>query len=265
MPRATWKGVISFGLVSIPVSLYSGSERDDMEFNMVDSRDQARIRNRRVNEQTGEEVPWEQIARVYELEKGSQVILNKEDFERAAIEATHAINVDAFVERAAIQPVFFEKPYIVTPEPGGEKAYVLLREALQGTGKAGIGKIVIRGRQYLVALVAQDSAILALRMRFAQELVDAGQIDLPGKLPREYGVTAKELETAEQLIQAMSQDWQPARYQDDYREALLAWIKRKARVGEVAGAPEVPTTEEKGEPINIMDLLQRSLEEVQSR
>lgn len=261
MPRATWKGFITFGLVNIPVALYSGEKRADLQFDLVDVRDQGRIRYRRVNEDTGEEVPWDQIVRAYEYSDGNYVLLAEEDFERAAVNATRSIAVDSFVDQNTIEPYFYEKPYIAVPDKGGEKSYVLLREALKGTKKVGIAKVVIRGREYLLALMAEGDAIIANRMRFAQELVDSHQLDLPAGPLRDYGVSANELDAAEKLVQAMQQPWQPDKYRDDYRDALLEWIDKRVRTGEVA-----PQLEEEAEPSgqttvqeNMVDLLQRSL------
>jgi DNA end-binding protein Ku len=261
MPRATWKGSISFGLVNIPVALYSGEKRADLTFDLVDVRDQGKIRYRRVNEETGEEVPWDQIVRAYEYSDGNYVLLEEGDFERASVEATHTLDVDTFVDRESIAPYFYEKPYIVTPREGGEKAYMLLREALKGTGKIGIAKMVIRGREYLVALMVEGDAIIADRMRFAQELVDPAGYNLPTGALREFGISANDLDMAEKLVRAMSSEWRPDQYQDEYRQVLLDWIDKKVRTGEVTPQEKVEQPEETGEPINITELLRRSLEE----
>jgi DNA end-binding protein Ku len=265
MVRATWKGFISFGLVNIPVSLYSGEKRGRLEFDLLDVRDNARIRYQRINEDTGEEVPWDQIVRAYEYQEGNYVLVGEEDFERSAVKSTKTIAVETFIDRGAIQPIYFEKPYIVTPSKGGEKAYLLLREALQSANKAGIAKVVIRGRQYLVALMAEGSALIACRLRFAQELTDPETLDLPRGSLREYGVSAQDLDMAERLIEAMSGEWRPETYRDDYREALLAWIEKKARTGEVVPEAQAEPEQAQEEPVDISALLQRSLEEARSR
>jgi DNA end-binding protein Ku len=262
MPRATWKGYISFGLVNIPVALYSGEKRANVEFDLLDVRDQGKIRYRRVNEVTGEEVPWDQIVRAYEYQDGNYVLMKDEDFNRIAVESTRSLAVDMFVERSTIEPYYFEKPYVVVPDKGGEKSYVLLREAMKEMDRVGIANTVIRGREYLLALMAEGNAIIADRMRFAQELVSPQQFDLPRKSLREYAVSASELDAAEKLVQAMTAHWQPEKYHDDYREALLDWIDKKVRTGEGTTEPEEPA-----EPTNqvmnedVMELLQRSLVE----
>ncbi len=266
MPRATWKGFITFGLVNIPVSLFTGEKRADLQFNLIDARDQAHIRYQRVNEETGEEVPWNQIVRAYEYSDGSYVVMEEEDFNRASVEATREIAVDAFVERGSIEPYFFEKPYVVVPEKGGEKAYVLLREALETSDRVGIARVVIRGREYLIGLMAEGDALLANRMRFAQELVDPHDLGVPEGTLRQFGITAQELDAAEKLVEAMADEWQPEQYQDEYREVLLDWIDKKARTGEVVPEPEEqPKEKQQKEPEKMMDLLQRSLEEVRNK
>ena len=263
MPRATWKGFISFGLVNIPVALFSGERRTDLQFDLLDVRDQGKIRYRRVNEETGEEVPWDQIVRAYEYSNGNYVMLEEEDFARAAVEATRTLAVDAFVDSDSIAPYHYEKPYVVVPDRGGEKSYVLLREAMKSMGKAAIAKVVIRGRQYLMALMADGNAIMAERLRFQQELIQPDAYPLPTGSLREFGVTAQELDTAERLVEAMSQDWLPEKYHDEYRRALMDWIDKKVRTGEDVTEPvEELEPQGQGEPVNIMDLLQRSLEEV---
>ena len=264
MARATWKGTIAFGLVSIPVSLYSGEKRPVLQFDLLDVRDNAKIRYQRVNEETGEEVPWDQIVRAFEYSDGNYVLVNETDFERASVESTHRMDVDTFVDRDAIEPYYFEKPYVVTPNKGGEKAYVLLREALQSANKVGIAKVVIRGRQYLMALMAEHSVIIANRLRFHQELTDTEGLDLPEGMPRSLGISAQELDMAIHLVQAMAGPWRPESYQDDYRAALLHRIDMKARTGEVV-AEEQPEVEEQPQEVDMVALLQRSLEEAKSR
>ena len=265
MARATWKGTISFGLVSIPVALYSGEKRPALQFDLLDVRDNAKIRYQRVNEETGEEVPWDQIVRAYEYSDGNYVLVGESDFERAAVESTRRMDVDTFVSKDEIAPYYFEKPYVVTPEKGGEKAYVLLREALETAGKVGIAKVVIRGRQYLMALMPERSAILAIRLRFHQELTDTSDLPLPAGTLRDMGVSAQELDMATNLVGALGGPWQPERYHDDYRESLLRWIDLKARTGEVVPEEEQPQVEETPQPVDMVDLLQRSLEEARSR
>ncbi len=266
MPKATWQGQLTFGLVSVPVSLYSGEKSTDLQFSLVDARDQAHIRYQRVNEETGEEVPWDQIQRAFEYSDGNYVMLEDLDFERAAPEASKMIEVDGFIDRDEIEPMYFEKPYFLVPRKGGEKTYVLLREALKGKDKIAIARVVIRARQYLFALVPEGDAIIANRMRFPQELRHSDEVDIPTRTLREYHVTATELDAAEKLVQAMSQPWNPDQYHDQYREMLMDWIQKKVRTGEgiLNEEEEEPLLEEMGDQEDVLDLLERSLDEIQA-
>lgn len=261
MAKPTWKGNISFGLVHIPVVLYSGEKRTDLSFHMLDSRDQARVRYERVNEITGEEVPWDEIVKAYEYDDGNYVILTEEDFAQAAIEATRTIEIEDFVDLHAIGLPFFEKPYVLEPMKSGQKAYALLREALRKSGKAGIAKVVIRTRQYLSAVIAQDEALLLVLLRFQSELRKESEFALPEKGVASNKLTARELSMSEQLIETMSVKWDPSRYQDEYRESLLAWIEEKAANEGKTPAPAVPDEDGQpaGEIINIVDLLKQSM------
>lgn len=265
MARATWEGKISFGRISFPVALFSAEKSADLEFHLLDVRNQARIRYARVNEETGEEVPWNQIVRAFEYEDGNYVMLSEQDFERAAVEATRQIEIDTFVDANEIAPAYFEKPYVLVPRKGGEKAYVLLREALSGTEKMGIARVVIRSRQYLLGLHAQGSAILAERMRFPTDLRSQDEFGLPEGWLREYGVSARELDAAEKLIRALAGDWQPRRYRDEYREALLDWIDKKIRTGETVPFLEVTEEPDAEGEVDYLSLLEKSLEEARLR
>lgn len=263
MSRATWEGQLEFGLISIPVALYSSERTSELTFHLVDGRDNARIRNVRINQETGNEVPWDQIVRAFEHAEGQYVLLKEEDFARAAVKATRAIHIDTFVDRDDIDPLYFEKPYVLVPRLGAEKTYVLLREALKGTGKIGIARVVIRSRQYLLALMPEGHAIMADRMRFPDELRSPDEFNLPTSWLREYGISAQELDAAEKLVKALASDWKPDRYHDEYREVLLDWIDKKARTGEVVPEPEglqEPAREEA--PDDLLNLLERSLEQV---
>jgi DNA end-binding protein Ku len=262
MARPTWKGHISFGLVNIPVTLYTGEKKADLSFNLIDSRNMARVRYERVNEETGEEVPWGDIVKGFEFEEGNYVVLDDEDFKRAAPEATKSIDIEAFVDREAIDPVYFEKPYFLVPDKKGEKGYVLLRETLQKQNKAGIARVVIRTREHLAALMVEGDALVLMLLRFQQELRDPAEFDLPKGSLKEYKISAKELDLAETLVEAMSGEWKPEQYEDKYRAELMEWIEKKIRAGETA-EPAVPEeeVEEEAEPVDIMALLQMSVQQ----
>lgn len=261
MARPIWKGHVSFGLVNIPVSLFPGEKHDDLHFRLLDSRDRARIRYERVNEVTGQEVPWDEVVKAYEFEDGNYVVLEEEDFKRAAVEATQTVEIEDFVDQDALEYVYFERPYYLVPGKKGEKGYVLLREALKRTRKIGIARVVLRERQYLSAVLPQGRALVLALLRYRHELRDPAEFELPGEDLQMYKVAEKEIDLAEKLIEAMSAGWEPEKYHDDYREALLAWIEKKAREGETAVAPlPEPAAEAGGEVIDMMELLRRSVE-----
>jgi DNA end-binding protein Ku len=261
MSRPIWKGTISFGLVNIPVELHSAEKRTDLSFHLVDSRNNARIRYERINDVTGKEVPWDKIVKGYEFDDGNYVLLTDKDFERVAVEATKTIEIEDFVEVEKIAYQYFDKPYVLVPARNGQKPYVVLREALQKSGKAGIAKVVIRTRQYLAAILPQDDAMFLFVLRFANEIRKPKEFDLPGESLAEYKVSAKEIDLASQLIKSMTSPWKPERYHDEYREALMSWIEKKAvshghvEVSEPEEEEHVPTTN----IVDIMDLLKKSM------
>ncbi len=260
MPRAIWKGNIAFGLVNIPVSLYSGESRPDIQLHLVDSRNHARIRYERVNAETGEEVPWDAMVKGYEYEEGRYVLLSKEELESVEPKLTKTIQIDDFVDLDEIDPILFDKPYMLEPGKRGHKAYALLRETLRQTGRAGIAKVVIRTREYLTALFVRGDVLMLMLLRFPQELVDAGKLDLPSG--KEYEPNGRELELGKQLVEHMSVAWDPAKYHDDYRETLMEYIENKVRTGEGA-VPVAEGREEEetgGKVVDLLDYLQRSVE-----
>jgi DNA end-binding protein Ku len=261
MARPTWKGTITFGLVGIPVTLYSAEDPSkDIGFRLLDSRNKARVRYERVNEVTGKAVPWENIVKGYEVDEDSYVLMTDEDFERAAVEATKTIEIEDFVGIDEIEYRYFEKPYVLVPAKGGEKGYVVLREALAKSGKVGISKVVIQTRQHLAAVISQGDALMLCILRFADELRNLKQFDLPAGKLADYKVSAREVDMANQLINAMTSPWKPQKYHDDYRDALKKWIDKKAASG--GETPALQPEEERkpaGKIIDIMDLLKKSV------
>jgi DNA end-binding protein Ku len=261
MARPVWKGHLSFGLVSVPVELYSAEGRADLSFHLVDSRNAARVRYERINEETGEEVPWDKIVKGYEYSDGSYVLLSEEELERASSEMTRTIEIEQFVEVAEIDVRYFDRPYLISPGKGGEKGYVLLREALARAGKAGIASVVIRARQHLAAVIVQGHALVLELLRFHQELRDLEDFNIPGKEQRKYKVTSQELKLAEQLIEGMSGDWHPESYRDEYRGVLMDLIERKIKSGKTEVIEDLEEEAEEDEPqtINFMDVLKESV------
>lgn len=260
MPRAIWKGHISFGLVNIPIQLYSAEQRSDMQFHLIDNRNQSRVRYERVNEVTGEEVPWNEIVKGYEYSDGNYVLLSDEDFKRADVEATQTVEIEDFIDAADLDWIYIDKPYFLTPGKKGEKGFVLLREALKRTKKVAIARVVIRSREHLAAVVARGDGLVLLLLRFHQELRDYGEYDLPSGTLKDYKITDKEMKMAEQLIASMESKWKPEAYHDEYREALMAWIEKKAKSdGAQPLASDEETPEEEPAIFNIMELLEQSV------
>lgn len=264
MPRPIWKGHISFGLVSIPITLYSAEKRFDLHFKLLDSRDKAKIRYSRVNEVTGEEVPWDQIVKGYEYDDDKYVLIDDEEFKKVAVEATRTIEIEDFVAVDSIDHVYFDKPYFVVPDKKNQKGYVLLREVLRNTGKAGIARVVIHTREYLSTLFVTGDVLVLELLRFEQELRNPKEFELPGNDLSDYKVTKKEVDLAEKLVEAMTAKWEPEKYEDEYRAELMEWIQKKAKAGGLEVPPE--SAEEPGEEegggkvIDMMELLKKSVE-----
>jgi DNA end-binding protein Ku len=227
MPAAIWTGTLSFGLLHVPVKLMPGEKSVDLQFRMLDARDNSPVRYERVNAETGVEVPWKDVVKAFEYDKGSYVVLEDEDFDAAASESKEAVEIEAFVDAGAVSPRFFEKPYVLVPGKKAEKGYVLLRETLRKTGKIGIARVVVRKREYLCAVVPQGDALVLLLMRYPQELVDLDEYKLPAGKPSDFRVSAKELDMAMQLVESMAADWKPEDYRDEYRERLSAIIEQR--------------------------------------
>jgi DNA end-binding protein Ku len=260
MARSIWKGSITFGLVNIPVGLYSAEKREEVSFHLLDRKNKARVKYKRVNEETGREVAWEDTVRGYEFEPGKYVVLSDEDFQRAAPEKTQTVDILDFVDLEEIESVFFDKPYYLAPDKKGARSYALLRETLKRTKKVGIAKVVIRSKEYLSAVIAQDDVIVLNILRFAHELRDTGELDLPrGK----EGVTERELDMAERLVEGMIDAWDPEKYRDDYYKDLMKMINERAKAGQLDEAPEappVPKPERAGNVVDLMALLKQSVE-----
>jgi DNA end-binding protein Ku len=264
MARPIWSGTLSFGLLNIPVQLMSGERRTDLSFRMLDSRDNSPIRYERVNAETGEEVPWKDIVKAFEYDKGSYVVLESDDIKSAAPESHGAIDVETFVDAAAIGPEFYEKPYILVPAKKAEKGYVLLRETLRRTGKAGVARVVIRTRESLCAVLPHGDALMLVMLRYAQELVDVEDYKLPTGSAEEYRVNPKELQMAEALIESMATDWTPGDYRDEFRERLQGVIERRMKASGVVAKPD-DAEGELGEDaatnvVDFMALLRKSID-----
>ncbi len=263
--RSMWKGSISFGLVSIPVALYSAEAKEKLSFHLLDRRDLNPVRYRRVNEKSGKEVPWDDIVKGYEYEKSEFVVLSDADFERANVEATQTIAISEFVDVAEIDPVYFDKPYYLAPLKHGEKGYALLREAMRRTGKAGIARMVLRSREYLTALLVFGNVLVANLLRFSHDLRPAGAIDVPGKDLKQFKVTDREISMAEDLIEKMADRWDPKEFHEQYYDDVMKIIEAKIKSGKTKTIeePAPPAARRTSKVVDITELLKRSVEQVQ--
>jgi DNA end-binding protein Ku len=245
--RAIWKGSITFGLVNIPIALQNASRTEELKFRLLRSKDLSPVNYKRVAQVDGKEVPWDQIVKGYEYTKGKYVVLKDEDFKRVDLEATDTIDIVDFVDLAQINPVYFHRPYYMEPLKGGASAYHLLRKVLAETNKAGISKVIIRTRQHLAAVKANGNLLVLELMRFDDELVSPAAIHAPAA----KAITAKELAMAKTLVNQMSEDWDPERYTDDYRSALMKLIDKKVK----SGGKELPAKDEAPKrATNVIDL-----------
>ena len=257
MARAIWKGSISFGLVNIPIALYPATRREELKFRLLRKADLSPVNYKRVAEKDGKEVSWDQIVKGYEYEKGKYIVLRDDDFQRVDLEATQTVDIQDFVDLEEIDPIFFYKPYYLEPQKGGDKAYALLRDALKDSNKVGIAKVVIKTRQYLAGVKPEDGVLVLELMHFADELADPGKLHVPKKTE----VGKREMNMAKSLIDSMSSKWNPEKYRDDYREALMEVIEEKMETGgkEIEEKPKKARKPTK--VIDLVSVLQKSLEQ----
>jgi DNA end-binding protein Ku len=252
--RAIWKGSINFGLVYIPVSVYPATKEEKISFRQLRVSDLSPIRYKKVAEADQKEVPADQIVKGFEYEKGKWVTLREEDFEKVQIESTHSVEITDFVEQAQINPKFFYKPYFLEPQKGGEKAYALLHKALTASNKLGVAKVAIQKREYLAAVKPDGLFLILELMHFAQEVLEPSSL-VSGA---ERSVSPQELKMATALIDAMTSDWDPTKYEDQYQTALMKLIEEKAQKRTPAAKPVV----ERVQPnvIDMVAVLQQSLQ-----
>jgi DNA end-binding protein Ku len=263
MARAIWSGSISFGLLNVPVKLYSAVARRGISLREIRESDGARIRHRRVAEGTDEEVPYEKIVKAYEIAKDRYIPLAKSELEALAPEKSRAIEVQDFVDLAEIDPIYFDSPYYLGPAEGAARAYSLLAEAMEGSGKVAIARFVFRNKEHLAAIRPADGVLTLTTMRFADEVVPPSELDdvLPAEKPK---VAKREVQMAEQLIDSLTRGFDPGAYRDEHREQLLAMIERKAAGEEVVAAPEGEEPEATKAP-DLMAALEQSIAAVQGK
>lgn len=263
MPRPIWTGTISFGLLNIPIRLMTAERKVDLHFRMLDNRDQSPIRYERINAETGEEVPWKDVVKAFEYDKGNYVVMEKEDFKKAAPESSESVDIEAFLDPAEIGPEYFEKPYYLVPTKKAEKGYVLLRETLSRSNLAGLARVVIRTREYLSLVLPRDKALVLILLRFPQELVPVEEYDFPERSLDAYRISDKELDMAKSLVESMASKWAPKDYRDEFRLRLQKVIEarvrskgKKVRVEE----EEAPAGDTATNVVDFMSLLKKSID-----
>jgi len=262
VPSTIWTGSISFGLVNIPVSLVTAEQRDDLDFTLLDKRDSSPIGYQKISKRTGKPVPGDRIVRGVEQANGRYVVVSDADLRRASPERTQRIDILAFVDGTAIAPVYFDRPYYLEPARGGERGYALFREALRRSGKVAVASVVVKTRQHLAAVVVQDRVLVLDVVRYASELRDPSKLRVPGTNLKSLRISDRELKMAERLVAEMTEDWDPEQYHDEYRDELLAFIKKRSRAGQLTSAPEIeekPATRKRADIIDIAELLKQSL------
>jgi DNA end-binding protein Ku len=243
MPRAIWNGSISFGLVNIPIKLYNAVSRKNVSFHQIDASTGARIKMQRVSSKTGEEVPYEQIVKGYELSPERYVLVEPEELDALDPEATHTIDIEEFVDLAEIDPIFFVSAYYLAPGKGAEKSYALLARAMEEQGRVALARFVMRTKQYLASVRAKEGMLLLSTMVYADEVVPPEQLPELDDIDR-VKVNDKEVAMAAQLIDSLSADFEPERFRDTYRDQVLDLIERKAGGEEITveAAPEPEAT-----------------------
>jgi DNA end-binding protein Ku len=257
--RAIWKGNISFALVSIPISLFSATRKNELSFHYLHKKDMSPVSYKRFCDTEDVEVQWEDITKGYEYEKGQFVEITDEDLEKADVEHSKTIQIMEFVNEDEIDPLYFDKPYYLEPQKGGEHAYGLMREALAKSKKIGVAKVVLKSREHLAAVKAVGDLMTMQTMRFAHEIVDAGSLNVP----KEVEVSKKEMDLANMLIDSMSDTFDPKKYKDDYYEKVLEVIDMKVK----GVTPVAPAAMGRGpgKVVDLMEVLKESLKETQSQ
>ncbi|MBV8559374.1 MAG: Ku protein [Acidimicrobiia bacterium] len=253
MPRSIWGGAISFGLVNVPVKLVSAVSPKDVHFHQLDAKSNARIRQKRVSAETGEEVAYDDIVKGYEIAPDQYVTITPEELESLDPKATKSIDIEDFVDLDQIDPVYYERSYYLVPDAGGAKAYALLVQAMKESGMVAIARMVLRTKQYLVALRAVDDLLVVETLYYNDEVIDPDELD---GVPHDVDVSDRELKIARQLIESLATEFEPERYRDEYRERVLELIERKAEGQEIVLQPQ---TEEPAQVVDLMAALEASL------
>lgn len=259
MARSIWKGDISFGLVSIPVSLVSAEENNEIHFHLLNSKTKSRVRYQRVDEDTGKVVPWDEIVKGYEYDKGNYLVVNEEAFEKESPELFKTIHIEEFVDLKEIDTLYYEKPYYLLPDGKNKKAYVLLREALKKINKVGVAKTILRTKEYLSLIVPHNHALLLYLIHFKDEIRSEEELNLPKEDIKTYKISAPELKMATDLIHKMSVPWEPEKYHNEYRETLQKWLDKQTVSLTKKGKKTTKTVRSRDAVVDFVSLLKESM------
>ncbi len=258
MPRSNWKGVISFGLVTIPVILYpSENKKANIGFHQIDKRDNSRIHYQRINDNTGKKVQWKDIGRGYEYDKDTTIPVPEEVLQKVAGEKNREINIENFINKDDLDLLTLENVYYLVPDKNGTKGYVILRDALSQTDKAGIAKVIISTKEYLCAVMPHENALVLCLLKYDDEINKLSEYDLPEKNLKKYKVTEKEITMAKQLIKSMTKKWNPAKYEDTYQDAIHEWVEETVK--NLPHKVKSKHAKKPGKNVNFIDLLKKSL------
>jgi DNA end-binding protein Ku len=264
MPRAMWNGTLSFGLLNIPVSVFSAKEQKSIHFNLLDKKDFGRIGYKQYNKNTGKEVPKKDIVKGYEYEPDQFILITNKDFEKANPKASENIDIEDFINLDEVDPLLFEKPYYLAPAKNGVKGYELLRRVMEKTKKVAVGKIVLHGKQRLVAILARGEHLVLEIMRYAKEILEADEIELRNDdMLDKVKISDREMKMAVALVEDMTTKWKPEKYKDTYKNDLLKMIKAKVKGGKSieSEAPEKEEPTDDRQVIDLMPLLKKSLQQ----
>ena len=255
-PRTLWKGAINFGLVHVPVGLYSAAKSVGIDFDWLDRRSMKPVGYKRINKETGQEVPKEDIVRAYQYEDNRYVVMSDEEIRAANVKATRSVDIFAFVDPGEIPPVYLDTPYYLAPIQRGEKVYALLRETLRQTKKIGIANVVIATKQHLAALIPSGPVLMLNTLRWPSELRPFEELELPGNDLKAMGIRDQEISMARQLVEEMSEKWGPEKYRDTFHDDIMALVARKTKAGETETVTEVPAADAASPASNVIDLTQ---------
>jgi DNA end-binding protein Ku len=262
MPRSVWHGAISFGLIYVPVDMYSAAKDAALSLHLLDSRDFAPVGYHRINKSTGKEVDWAHIVKGYEYKKGEYVALSDADFKHANVKASETIDIDSFTDAADIPPMYYETPYYLTPAKGGAKVYALLRQALQKTNKVAVATFVMRGRQHLCAVGPNADALMLMTLRFAGEVLPPAAVKSAAQSGKSAGITAAELSMAQKLVAGMSARFKPESFKDTYKADLMRRVQEKIKKKQthtLAGDESQVEERPKAQVIDLMEALRNSI------